>query len=245
MPRVIRKPPSKQTRAERLINLKAARAARKSKGRRKQKKPRRIKQKVKRKVRRKSMAKRRRVDILTGGTKDVNPQLMTTEATLTTADATESWPIITPIARVGPASSNRATVLEVFKVYANFGPVPPAAAAQQRMVQSVNLSTIDHGTTSVGMGTPDVFANFERSTHGAFTAAGTYMAKSGGNLTMTFDLTDGAGHGFLIANDTIYMQIISELYTPAKATAAIKMLYRFKSIPLVEYIGIIGSTSGH
>ena len=249
MPKVIRKPPSKQTKAEKLINLKAARAARRKKGTRKQRKPRRRKEivyvKRKKPITTKRMTKRRRMsyNTLTGGTMDVNPQLYTATLEVTTADEPRTGVIMLPLSRVGPTTQNKSIVIELLKVYcaiSGFANIDDPAEIRKEV--SCCLSTIDHGITIAGLHHSDVFCYFERHLHGAFTAAGSYGTLLGQNAVMCYDLTDGAGHGFLIAQDKIYMQVRSRLLTPEKAFGTVKLYYRFKKIPLIEFIGIIGSS---
>lgn len=252
MPKVVRKPPSKQTRAEKLINLKAARAAKKrgitkKKHRRKQKKPRRYhkaKPIVVRKRRVTKMAKRRRLtNDLTGGTMDVNPQMYTAHLIMSTADEPKTGTIMLPLCRVGPTTQNKSIVIEILKVYCLLSPFADLdSAAELRKEMTCALSTIDHGITVCGMHHSDCFAYFTKFLHGAFTALGTYGDLTGGNACLTLDLTDGAGHGFLVAQDKIYMQVLSRLCDPELGYATVKIYYRFKKISLIEFIGIIGSS---
>lgn len=60
------------------------------------------------------------------------------------------------------------------------------------------------------------------------------------------DLTDGAGHGVLIATDNIWCTAFingacPDIGTTASATIFADLLYRFKKISLQEYIGIVQS----
>lgn len=61
------------------------------------------------------------------------------------------------------------------------------------------------------------------------------------------DLTDGAGHGVLIATDNIYFTLYSTCSatgtatTSVQANATLALLYRFKRVNLQEYIGIVQS----
>jgi len=54
------------------------------------------------------------------------------------------------------------------------------------------------------------------------------------------DFTDGAGHGFLIGTDSIFARL-SSVATGIPNVANIRLLYRWKSVPLAEYIGIVQS----
>jgi len=79
---------------------------------------------------------------------------------------------------------------------------------------------------------------YQKERFGAF-SAGT------GIMTITQepyhdDLSDGAGHGTLIATDQIFFQIASS-NTGAQNTAAVKVWYRWKNVSLQEYVGIVQS----
>lgn len=54
----------------------------------------------------------------------------------------------------------------------------------------------------------------------------------------TDNLTDGAGHGYLVATDYIFAQVGSQ-NTNAAQFVDIKILYRWKNVGLQEYIGIV------
>lgn len=53
-------------------------------------------------------------------------------------------------------------------------------------------------------------------------------------------MTDGAGHGVLVATDKIYMLTASLAATGAQE-AIVKILYRLVDVGLEEYIGIVQS----
>ena len=57
------------------------------------------------------------------------------------------------------------------------------------------------------------------------------------------DLTDGAGHGILVATDSIFLTgyVPSNWYTNGTNTVFVKLLYRWKDVSLAEYIGIVQS----
>lgn len=54
------------------------------------------------------------------------------------------------------------------------------------------------------------------------------------------DLTDKAGHGFLVATDQIYAYIQSANLGD-NVTGYMRVQYRFKEVTLQEYIGIVQS----
>lgn len=54
------------------------------------------------------------------------------------------------------------------------------------------------------------------------------------------DLTDGAGHGIIVATDNIYVTLFSA-GTGVAAEVDVKIMYRFKNVALAEYIGVVQS----
>ena len=179
---------------------------------------------------------------LTGGTGDVNPQYLHGSVTLSAANTLTEVTLGTPIVRVGPQSQGNAVIMEVLKIYADL-PVTDldGAAATTRRLGLV-FSTLGQGTGALALfDDPRVFAAFEHEVRNSFTAAGTGMLDLKPSNTMAvYDMTDGAGHGILIATDNIFIQGSSNGLT-APARFAFKILYRFKRVSLVEYIGIVQS----
>lgn len=174
---------------------------------------------------------------LTGGTGDVNPQLLSFSAAQSGADTTTTTTQALPIQRL--PTGGRSQVLEVLKVFAHvpvFGAVASATEAADSV--SVFLSTSSFGTTAITYSEPRVFWASIRAMEGAFTAAGTYSRTE--NDIIETDLTDGAGHGLLIATDNIFCQVQS-VGTGGTNTARIKLLYRWKNVGLREYVGLVQS----
>jgi len=66
--------------------------------------------------------KRAGSDVLTGGTKDVNPQFMSLNLFNDAANNPVETAVSTPIVRVGPASGNRSIIMEILKMYVKFTP---------------------------------------------------------------------------------------------------------------------------
>lgn len=174
-------------------------------------------------------------DSLTGGTGDVNPQWLSFNAVESGADTTTTASQTLPVQRL--PTSGRAQVMEVLKVLFNFTPFPATASATElvRYMQCA-ISTVSFSTTLTNLGEPRVFAGWKVQENAAFTAAGTYATIY--PTTHVLDCTDGTGHGVLVATDNIYAQIASG-NTSATNTCNIKILYRWKDVPLAEYIGIV------
>jgi hypothetical protein len=193
---------------------------------------------------------------LTGGTGDVNPQFISFRATQTVTDATAVLTIPVPIQRM--PSGGRAQVLEVLcvkyeantfggsngteTVHRYYTPTSNYASStvdfQTVHSISVAVSTRNPGTTNVGLDNPAVFSYYNVVRFGAFTAGGSYAVLI--REPFVDDLTDGAGHGFLVATDNIFIQIASQATNAPQACAG-KIYYRWKNVGLQEYIGIVQS----
>lgn len=181
--------------------------------------------------------KRGREGGLTGGTGDINPQWMSFSAVQSAADTTTTTTQAIPVQRL--QTRGMAQVMEVLKVTFKrgvFGAV--ASATEAADTQDTYLTTRSFGTTNTTWSEPTVFAGFSSAQEGAFTAAGTYARVE--ETIIQQDLTDGAGHGVLIATDNIFAQVQSA-GTGGTNTTRIKILYRWKNVPMVEYVGIVQS----
>lgn len=183
--------------------------------------------------------KRGRDGSLTGGSGDVNPQWLSTSVTQSAADTTTTAQVNLPIQRLPTGGSSRAQVLEVLRVvftWPSYGVI--GAVGESGDTMAGFLSTVSFGTTATTMSEPRVFAGFNNYQRGAFTAGGTYGYVA--QQEITFDLSDGQGHGLLIATDSIFFQANSG-GTGSANTFRAKILYRMKNIGLAEYVGIVQS----
>ena len=178
-------------------------------------------------------------DQLTGGTKDVNPQTMSGFLVLSAANTTTSAAQGTPIVRVGPQTGNDAIIMEILKIWADMPIQDLENAAVTTRSCILALTTYDPSTAAVSFADPRCLAMFRHEIRNAFTAAGTGILDIQED-PREMDLTDGAGHGMLVATDNIYLQGQSAGFTAA-VRFNWKILYRFKRVSLVEYIGIVQS----
>lgn len=187
------------------------------------------------------MAKRAGRDQLTGGTRDVNPQYLNGRVTLSAANTATQVTLGTPIVRVGPQTNGKAIIMEVLKIFVHMPELDLDAAAATGRQLSVGFTTFDAGGTAAlpTLDNPRCFALFVHSVRNAFTAGGTGVLDLQ-NDPLVWDATDGAGHGILIATDNIFVTGLTSGMTAAVAFP-FKILYRFKEVSLVEYIGIVQS----
>ena len=184
--------------------------------------------------------KRKATDTLTGGTKDVNPQFLNFEVTTSAANTFTEVTLGTPIVRVGTGPANsRSVIMEILKVFVEFPELDLDAAAATNRVEILTIATTTQGTTQFRLGNPRCLVRAVHSVRNAFTAAGTGMLDVQ-NDPVVIDLTDGDGHGVLVATDNIFIGFNTAGFTAVALTSG-KILYRFKEVELVEYIGIVQS----
>lgn len=180
-------------------------------------------------------------DQLTGGTRDVNPQFLSGTIATAVANTAVELTLGTPIVRVGSDNSGHATIMEVLKIFVDLPTVDTEAAAAAPHGSTFSISTTSSGATPavVTLDNPRGLAFAQHVVRNAFTAAGTGMLDIV-NDTYEIDLTDGAGHGVLVATDNLFIQFTTVGFA-AVNRANFKILYRFKKVSLVEYIGIVQS----
>jgi len=172
------------------------------------------------------MASRRAI---TGGTGDVNPQYFLLNCTQTAADTTTTQATSIPVQRL--PQGRGAQVMEVLKVILN--PVELVTEGADNTT-SWTVTTRNLGTTGVNENDSSLVAFFKQVYK--FTTSGKIVY----NWPLVLDLTDGAGHGLLIATDNLYFQIEST-GTSQVQNATIRLLYRWKNVGLAEYVGIVQS----
>lgn len=149
-------------------------------------------------------------------------------------------PLGTPIVRVGEAGKDTAIIMEILKIFFEGINETDAIATQDERSISFSVSTLTSGATPVilPLGNPRCIAAMKRFRNTAFTAAGTGMTGLA-ESPMVWDCTDNAGHGLLVATDNIFLQCSVD--AAGSVTPSGKILYRFKKVKLVEYIGIVQS----
>lgn len=164
---------------------------------------------------------------LTGGTNDVNGQFLTLTLTQSAADTTTSGSFPIPIQRL--PTNGRAQVLEILKLFFYYT-VPPEVDGNI----SMTLSTTSFGITAASIVDPRVILQNQAAVR--LTTSGMYLIKQ----PDVYDMTDNAGHGFLVATDNVFLQVAS-VTTGSSNNCTVKILYRWKNVSLAEYIGIVQS----
>lgn len=143
-----------------------------------------------------------------------------------------------PVPKMG-TSEKKATVIEALKVWF-YNKIDESEDSS-----SITLALSTRALESVDewhmIGDPAVFAAARLNFH----FAGSLSTGADVNnriYPIELDLTDGAGHGVLIASDSIFAYLKSS-GTGVTNTAAFKMLYRYKTVGVLEYVGIVQSQS--
>jgi hypothetical protein len=168
------------------------------------------------------------MNMLTGGTKDVKPQILAFAVTQSGADATTTQAQPLPVLRnFSSGNGSRAQLIEVLKVQFTM-----PLSAEVDSSSSVYLSTKNFGTTATNAADPSVFAHTRRQL--IITTSG----QSYFDLTQYVDLTDGNGNGVLIATDNIYLQLQSAT-TSLTNSCICRILYRMYGASVTEYVGIV------
>lgn len=183
--------------------------------------------------------KRGRKDQLTGGSGDVNPQIMTFTVEQPVADTTNVKPQQLPIPRL-PTSPGRNLVIELLWIdyyWANASIVNNATTLG--ILATVTTNPLVATTQLEALQDPRLLDAWFNRLHNF----GPLNASTGwGNIQAENynDLTDQAGHGILVASDTLYFGLYSGA-TSQGNQMVFKVGYRFKDVSLVEYIGIVQS----
>ena len=188
------------------------------------------------------MPKRRATDRLTGGTGDVNPQLMTIVADNMVQGISREVQAVTPVQRVGGNAQDSALVMEILKVF--FEQDQSNLVSKDFFDQFMSLRTATQGSNTL---------DFVRKSGQTIAFDNRWFSWNSDTPDMEImhlgqwqDLTDGQGHGVLVATDTIFFgayafsNIGGSLVT---ASGICKILYRLKEVGLAEYIGIVQSQS--
>lgn len=184
------------------------------------------------------MAKRRRVgDQLTGGTLDVNPQYLSWYIEQKEPDSLEFISIDIPRFRLEKPGAS--TVIEILwiDVYARTEWHFPI---DEPKIQTTHLMFMTNDTGS-DFEDPAVFAGFVETYNSYAEVASmfsTYFPRM-----HRLDLTDGAGHGFLFAGERIVARF-QTTNTTWENTCRGKIWYRWKTVNLQEWIGMVQSQIG-
>lgn len=172
---------------------------------------------------------------ITGGTGDLNPQWLSETLIMSAANTFTQRGIVLPTSRF-PLGKGKAMVMEVLQVNfflgskGNFQP-----ATNQLSTTAAIVSTKALG--SFAPDDPTVIATVDREYR---TADGAEAFETVIDGPVQMNTNDGAGHGVLVATDTLFIsQVTSNFGEPS--ACIFRLLYRWKIVALEEYIGIVQS----
>lgn len=211
--------------------------------------------------------KRAKADRLTGGTNDVNPQWYKMQTSAApgsvvpsnggTANNNIARRFNLPINRINQTGQNTATIIEILKVRWSWatgitGTNPWLLAVEGYLSSVSNSGNFDGlsqlGTTLDWITIDDSFQPF--TSYGGGTVILPQIV-SNIEQPIEHDLTDGDGHGLLVATDavTLIHKFSFENNGPVGGPAltwdsvalGCEILYRYKTVSLTEFIGIVQS----
>lgn len=186
--------------------------------------------------------KRARTDSLTGGSGDVNPQYITGNIVATLSATTVQQAIQLPIFREA-TSGAKAWVVELLRMYVNLPDViDVAVSTTQRFARFALVTAAQAAPSMVFLDSPQCLAFFKTEVLNLASALGTGAVGGtyGNNSVLTWDFTDGDGHGVLVATDSLFV-VHDTTGMAVGRNCQYKILYRFKKVSLTEYIGIVQS----
>ena len=196
------------------------------------------------------MSKKSR-DTLTGGTGDVNPQYAcisgTTAPVPSAGSVSVSVPIVLPVVTGYGQAEDTAQCVELLKIDWDFGGQPQIGTAQTYSTTSLRLSYNAGTASNLGsnghIGNPLIIDEVSIVQQGIAPAGQGFAFTQVHNASS--DLTDGAGHGILVAVPTIWLGI-ALFGWPQNGVGfgACRIYYRVKRIKLIEFIGIVQQQSG-
>jgi len=169
---------------------------------------------------------------------DINPQWLSFSFIPGTPGTTQTWALALPQNRLLQPRPNEAVVLELLRVQWGIPGIPDVDdVTETAYFMQGAITTRDHGTTAVTFGMTDLIDIVAVEFQGAWTAGGSYALVH--HRVDDHDLTDSSGNGPLVATDNLFIQ----LYGAAEFALVIngRLLYRFRTVPLSEFIGMVQS----
>lgn len=182
---------------------------------------------------------KRRSDALTGGTGDVNPQWMNipVQGRVVAAGTGSVTGYVVP--RSPLTQNGRAQIIELLKIEYALG---AQSGGDTAWGEQLAVCTANPGTAQIVALTDPKCVDLEF--RGLSQATPVTQIDFG---IIVKDLTDGSGHGVMIATDNLYIQQWCNVAITAGTTTlgpygcGVKILYRYKNVSVQEYIGIVQS----
>ncbi len=183
--------------------------------------------------------KRKIANITTGGTGDVRPQVLSINALQATIGQEQVTVFPTPVPRTG-FEQDLAQVMEVLsvQVYVHHATVSPVglsyAILSTRSIGSVTGAPISQVSIRQQVASASAFASYIEVVD----------VPVGQSIDVSYpkliDFRDGAGHGVLIATDSVILTH-GAVAAGGPIDVTMKILYRMINIGVMEYVGIVQS----
>lgn len=190
-------------------------------------------------------AKKRKANLDTGGTDDVRPQIMTFTQDQFTINTEQVDVFATPVPR-SSFTKDMAQVMEILHVDFYFHLDPGTSMNTERFAtlstaipaNAVTGTLVTFPRVRAAIADPRTLAGvmYTRTIIGPGT--GDIVVETGYPLKV--DLRDGAGHGVLVATDSLVLVFGGTLQSTTVA-CTLKIMYRMINIGIMEYIGIVQS----
>lgn len=174
-------------------------------------------------------------DMLTGGSGDVNPQEFSITITQTAPEVSTTVTQPLPIPRL-PTSPGRNLVIEILEVEM-FHINPALSSFNQTIFCTLTTNPAIIPAFQTALADPRAISSWFKVIQGI---AGSTSALFVQPTTFVDDMTDRAGHGYLLATDNVYVHLQSTGTTVANQMV-VRFSYRWKDVSLTEYIGIVQS----
>lgn len=171
-------------------------------------------------------------DTLTGGTKDVNRQYTSVLVTESAANTFTQVEMQLPVLRGNFGGQNKYQVIELLSVWIDPSEGDGATGSGRR----VQVATSSQ-SAMIGMEDPDLVDKWEDAI--IITTSGLYAPQR----PIIHDHNDGAGHGEIIATNSLFIGLQGVSQTNA-LTARVRVYYRFKNIGVNEFVGLAIQQNG-
>lgn len=181
---------------------------------------------------------------LTGGSGDLNPQLIKGAVSQAAANTIVEGEFNLPVSRVDIGAKSKASTIEIFRIYGVLsGPYAAAAGTEVRKSAHMSISTSSMGTaTLAGIQDAGVIARFGQHVNNTFAAGAGAAYFNAIKDWEVWDFTDNAGHGLLVATDKFYVQLYSTGQQAGDLYACgFQIQYRYKNVGALEYVGMLQS----
>lgn len=176
---------------------------------------------------------KRKAPELTGGTGDVNPQWFGFVVLQSAADVFTEAQVPVPINPSMGARANRAIIIEILRVQFIWSlDTTQSPASPQRHTAYLRTALASGGASNSAIQIdPQTVATDQWIT----IQAGAGATVVGKDASVIQDLTDGAGHGLVIASQNLVLGI-STINTLIANRVTVRILYRYKEVGLTEFI---------